>query len=217
MEDPAQARAYSEADFASAHDAVVADLLARHPGVERVDGLEAVDLGCGPADVTVRLALALPHATVVGVDAGPVMLGLGRRRVAAAGLDHRVVLVEGRLPDVAPLRGRRFDLVASNSLLHHVADPADVWTAVRGLGRPGGAVHVADLRRPTDTEARDALVDRYAAGEPRVLVEDFRHSLSAAYRPDEVEQQLDDAGLAGHLAVEVVSDRHLVVHGRLPE
>ena len=63
MEDPTQARAYAEADFASAHDAVVADLLGRHPGIELVDGLEVVDLGCGPADVTVRLASALPGAS----------------------------------------------------------------------------------------------------------------------------------------------------------
>ncbi|MFN8027415.1 MAG: hypothetical protein U0W40_13990 [Acidimicrobiia bacterium] len=61
----------------------------------------------------------------------------------------------------------------------------------------------------------DALVAQYAAGEPDVLVEDFRASLRAAYRPDEVEEQLAGAGLAHNLAVEAIGDRHLVVSGVL--
>jgi hypothetical protein len=56
------------------------------------------------------------------------------------------------------------------------------------------------------------LVDTYASGEPDVLRRDFYHSLCAAFTPAEVEDQLAAAGLHG-LSVEVISDRHLVVHG----
>jgi len=41
---------------------------------------------------------------------------------------------------------------------------------------------------------------------------DFYNSLCAAFEPHEVEAQLTAAGLAG-LAVDVISDHHLVVHG----
>lgn len=216
MEDPAQARAYSDADFAAPHDAVVADLLARHPSL-RAGAPRVVDLGCGPADVLARYAAALPAATFVGVDAGPVMLGLGRERVARLGLTERVELVELRLPagadDLASLG--RFDAVVSNSLLHHLDDPAVLWSTVRALAAPGAVLHVFDLRRPADDATVDALVTRYATGEPAVLRDDFRASLRAAYRVDEVEVQLADAGLADALTVEAIGDRHLVVTGVL--
>jgi SAM-dependent methyltransferase len=216
MEAPEQAQAYSEADFAPAHDAVVAMLIERQP--EAADQVErALDLGCGPADVTVRLARALPRAQLVGIDAGSRMLALGRERVAREDLDARVRLLEVHLPaddrlsDLGP-----FDLVASNSLLHHLAEPGALWSAVSAAGRPGAIVHVVDLLRPPDVATVDRLVGTYAAGEPDVLVEDFRASLKAAYRLAEVEDQLRASGLDRHLAVEQVSDRHLLVHGRLP-
>jgi len=215
MEDPDQARAYARADFATPHQAIVDDLLARHPDLA-ASPLRVVDLGCGPADVTVRLARALPASTLVGVDAGPVMLELGRQRVRAAGLHHRVRLVEGRLPHLGGAELGPADLVVATSLLHHLPDPAWLWQAVVELGAPGAVVHVADLRRPVDTTELDAIVAREAHGEPAVLVHDFACSLAASYRPEEVEEQLRAAGLQGVLSVQVTSDRHLTVSGRLP-
>jgi SAM-dependent methyltransferase len=217
MEDPVQARAYSEADFAAPHQAVVHDLLARHAsrlGATR----RVVDLGCGPADVTARVAAALPHVEIVGIDAGKVMLGLGRERIARLGLQERVALVEMHLPasarDLATLGS--FGAVVSNSLLHHLDDPAVLWATVRALGAAGAAVHVVDLRRPADDDTVDALVERHAAGEPTVLREDFRASLRAAYCQGEVMEQVEAAGFADVLTVESVGDRHLVVSGVLP-
>jgi trans-aconitate methyltransferase len=216
MEDPEQARAYSEADFASAHDAIVADLLARFPDLGLRSPLSVVDLGCGPGDVLVRLARALPHATVTGLDAGPTMLGLARARIAAEDLDDRVRLFEGRVEGLQSAGFGPVGLVTSNSLLHHLRQPLDLWRGVRTLAGPGTVVHVADLCRPADTAEVDALVRREADGAPVVLREDFRRSLMAAYRPAEVVEQLLEVGLADHLRVDEVSDRHLVVWGRLP-
>jgi SAM-dependent methyltransferase len=218
MEDLQQATAYSDADFAAPHQAVVEHLLERRPTAP-ADVRTVVDLGCGPADVTVRFARALPGARVVGLDAGPTMLALGRARVERLGVDDRVELHQLHLPaDDTVLAGfGRFDMVVSNSLLHHLHDPRSLWHAVTALGAPGAVVHVVDLRRPTHHHEVDRLVATHADGEAPVLVEDFRRSLLAAYRPDEVEAQLVAAGLDGTLRVEVVSDRHLLVHGRLPD
>src|ERR1700754_1413972 len=37
-----------------------------------------IDLGCGPGSLSARLLERLPAATVVSVDADPLLLGLGR-------------------------------------------------------------------------------------------------------------------------------------------
>jgi hypothetical protein len=69
-----------------------------------------------------------------------------------------------------------------------------------------------DLMRPGTAAEVARLVETHAATEPAILRCDFSHSLFAAYRPDEIRQQLAVAGL-DHLAVDVVSDRHLVISG----
>ena len=89
-----------------------------------------------------------------------------------------------------------------------------LWQTVRRHGRPGTAVFVMDLMRPPSRAAAEVLVGTYSGNEPEVLRHDFFHSLLAAYRPDEVIAQLQQADLA--LKVEVISDRHLTVSGVLP-
>lgn len=209
MDDPVQARAYAEADFSEPHEAFVRYFRARFPdhAPQRV-----LDLGCGPADVTLRFARAFPQARLLGVDGARAMLELGREAVARAGLGLRITLVLGRLPDV--VLAERFDTVISNSLLHHLADPMALWHCVRALARPAAAVFVMDLVRPDSRAAAERLVAEHAGGEPEILRRDFLRSLLAAYRPEEVAAQLARAGL--DLKIEVVSDRHMVVFGNMP-
>jgi hypothetical protein len=59
------------------------------------------------------------------------------------------------------------------------------------------------------------LVETYAAGEPEVLRKDFHASLLAAFEPEEVRDQLAACRLDG-FTVETVSDRHMLIRGRLP-
>jgi len=210
MNAPAQALAYARADFAEPHDHFVALLRERCP----LPGGTALDLGCGPGDITLRMAWAFPALHIDGVDGAEAMIALGRQDVAAAGLAERVRLHTGYLPGF-PLRTHDYDLVFSNSLLHHLTDPAVLWQTLQQAARPGAPLFVMDLRRPPSTADAERLVETYAAGEPEVLREDFFHSLLAAYTPEEVEAQLADAGLES-LRVEVTSDRHLIVHGRRP-
>jgi SAM-dependent methyltransferase len=143
------------------------------------------------------------------------MLALARAAAAGAGLAARVRFHAGRLPEApAALDGRRFELVFSNSLLHHLPDPAVLWESVHRFAAPGAAVFVMDLLRPPSIEAARALVERHAAGEAELLRRDFFHSLCAAYRPEEIEGQLARAGL-GALCCAVVSDRHWIGWGWL--
>jgi len=55
--------------------AVVADVVIG--AIQRPDPL-IVDLGAGPGSLSVRLLDRIPHATVVAVDADPLLLGLAR-------------------------------------------------------------------------------------------------------------------------------------------
>lgn len=214
MEDATQARAYSEADFEKPHEMCVDHFVASWPSSRGPIAGVAVDLGCGPADVTVRTARRCPGLVIDGVDGSDAMLDLGRARIEAAGLSNRVRLYRAFLPH-EPLPRSGYDVVISNSILHQLHDPTVLWkTMWRGVAR-GAHVFLMDLRRPSSTVEAQRMVDTYADGEPEVLRHDFYASLCAAFTPEEVRQQLDDAGL-GALDVNVISDRHLTITGVMP-
>ena len=71
-----------------------------------------------------------------------------------------------------------------------------------------------DLMRPASEQQAQELVDTYAADAPAILREDFYNSLLAAYRSEEVSDQLVQAGL-DHLKIQTASDRHWIVSGTL--
>ncbi len=210
MDEAEQAQAYAQADF-SEPNAAFADLVA---DVVQEETARVVDLGCGPADIPVRLALRFTAWKIDGVDGAEAMLAHGRRLVERHGLVDRVSLTRGLLPDL-PLASHAYDVVMSNSLLHHLHEPRVMWDCVRKLGRPGARVIVMDLVRPGSSAEVERLVGLYAGDAPEVLQRDFEASLRAAFSLEEVGEQLSHAGLSA-LEVRPTSDRHFVVTGRLP-
>lgn len=210
MDDAAQARAYADADFEEPHSHFVALLRERFPALPGRG--TALDLGCGPGDITLRVARALPGWEVDAVDGSSPMLALARDAARAGQLDDRVTFIEAHLP-TDRLPHAHYELVFTNSLLHHLDDPLPFWSWLAGWAR-GTPLFLMDLMRPASRTEAARLVDRYAAGEPEVLRRDFFNSLLAAYTPEEVSAQLHAGGL-DRLEVAIVSDRHLIACGTI--
>jgi ubiquinone/menaquinone biosynthesis C-methylase UbiE len=212
MTDENQALAYAAADFATPNQAFVDRFIDIFPDFTRGT---LVDLGCGPADIPIRVCRALPRVAVTAVDGSEPMLAPGRAAVTAAGLGARIRLVCARLPGLErPPDG--FDGVISNSLLHHLPRADVLWSEVARLGRAHATVLVTDLHRPDSVERAREIVETYSGAEPEVLKRDFFHSLCAAFTVAEVTEQIRDAGLQGALRCEMISDRHWAAWGRLP-
>jgi SAM-dependent methyltransferase len=204
-----QVEAYARADFEHPHQRFL-ELLSEHlPRLPEVGA--ALDIGCGPGDIACRFALTFAGWQLDGLDGSVPMLEHARRAAAERELSGRVAFQLCHLPGGDAPRNT-YDLLLSNSLLHHLADPLVLWQAVRRWSRPGSQVFVMDLLRPASVGDAQRLVDEYSSGEPEVLRRDFYNSLLAAYRPHEVRDQLERSGL-GELAVHVVSDRHWLVAG----
>jgi ubiquinone/menaquinone biosynthesis C-methylase UbiE len=107
-------------------------------------------------------------------------------------------------------------VVFSNSILHHLSDMQPFWAEIRRVSKPGAFVMLRDLARPDATQTAREIVRQYAAGESLLLQEEYFRSLLAAYTPEELRLQLAHADLP-LLRVEMVSDRHVDVFGRLPQ
>lgn len=207
MDDDAQVRAYAGADFAEENQGFVDRFREYFPDFS--DG-HILDLGCGPGDIPIRVARALPACRVTGVDASVPMVRLAEEAARQAGVSARVTFRCERFQDLAG--ASRADAAISNSLLHHVPNPLQFWHKLRMLVKPGSPVLVMDLLRPDSPETAQAIVDRYAAGEPEVLRRDFYNSLLAAFTEDEIGAQLAQMNLT-RLLIDVIDDRHWVAGG----
>jgi ubiquinone/menaquinone biosynthesis C-methylase UbiE len=205
MDLPAEAAAYAAADFSAVNAAFVQRLL--ELAGERSE-LRAIDLGTGPGDIAIRVARARPAWRIMAVDAAEAMLAIARRD--GAGLPNvRFTLADAK---ASGFPGRSFDLIFSNSLLHHMPDPQPLWREIARLAAPGAVILVRDLMRPASEDDARRLVELHTGGESALLKEEFHRSLLAAFTLEEVRGQAASAGL-GHLVVSASSDRHLDVAG----
>ena len=209
MDDQEQALVYAKADFEEENQGFVDRFLEFYP--EFTSG-HVLDLGCGPADIPIRLARALPDCRMTGVDGSAPMIALGAEAIRTAGLANRITLRCERFQET--VLEERADAVISNSLLHHVPNALQFWYAVKKLAQPGAVILVMDLLRPESPEAAKAIVEQYAADEPAILRRDFYNSLLASYTEDEVAAQLTEMNLS-RLLIDVLDDRHWIVGGRL--
>jgi len=120
--------------------AVMADVVTG--AVQRPDPL-IVDLGAGPGSLSVRLLDRIPHATVVAVDADPLLLGLARAAYGdRPGL--RIVDHDLRKPDWVDALAlpRRPNAFVSTTALHWLtrAQLADVYRGCGAIAAPGAVL-----------------------------------------------------------------------------
>lgn len=213
MNDPLQVEAYAAADFSRSDQSVVerVDALLHEAGVSFADRARLVDLGCGPGNISMRLAERWPACSVLGLDAAKRMLAVADRRRRQSGLSaERLRYSEAVLP--VHQIDQPADLIVSNSLLHHLHDPQQLWLSLRSLASARCLVLHRDLRRPCSKEALDVLCRTHVADAPAVLQRDYRASLYASFTLEEVKTQLSLSGLED-LQVVAVEDRYLEVNG----
>ncbi|WP_320674582.1 class I SAM-dependent methyltransferase [Prochlorococcus sp. MIT 1341] len=220
MENPLQAKVYAEADFSNTDFLFLArleELLlknSRNPGPKSV----IMDLGCGPGNITERLAARWPMAKVIGVDGSEAMLSIARERQLKSSkviqkIDYRNIFLS-----FEKIRKSTFsataNILVSNSLLHHYPDPAAFWEVIKTLSSSGAYVFHRDLVRPSHEEQILLLQKKYLPDCHYILKSDYLASLRASFTLDEVKEQLLVHGLE-KLEVIISGDRYLEVFGQL--
>lgn len=171
-----------------------------------------LDVGTGTAQIPIALCRRSAQACVLGVDLAESMLALGRRNVAAAGLAERIRLERVDAKGL-PYADGNFAAVMSNSIVHHIPEPAAVLGEMLRVAAPSGLLFVRDLARPASEAELEGLVERYAAGANAHQRQLFTDSLRAALTVAEVQAMLRRLGV-GAASVTMTSDRHWTWAGR---
>lgn len=206
MDHPADAEEYDAMDFLESDTRFAEDAVALLAGVSSP---RVVDLGTGTGTIPLLFLRRHPSATIIGVDLAQSMLTVARRKAENAGFANRVEWVLADVKKTA-LPGASFDLVMSNSTLHHIADPQALVDEMARLLKPGGALLLRDLARPPSIDAAHAIVERVAPHDSDRQKQLFFDSLCAALTLDEVRALASSAGIQG-ARIEMVSDRHFTV------
>jgi demethylmenaquinone methyltransferase / 2-methoxy-6-polyprenyl-1,4-benzoquinol methylase len=171
----------------------------RAPG--RIPG-RILDLATGTADLAVAVAVRHASVRVVGVDPSAGMLGVGRDKIARAGLAERVSLSIGDAQELG-FEDDAFDGVCMGFGIRNVPDRPRALAEMARVTRPGGRIAILELSEP-----RRGVMGTLARFHIRVLVPRMGALLSgsreyrylqesiAAFPPaDEFAQMMRDAGI----------------------
>jgi SAM-dependent methyltransferase len=141
------------------------------PTAEMQAELDILIAGCGTGKHPVQIAQAYPNARLLAIDISLTSLAYARRKTRELGLRN----IEYAQADILELGtiDRRFDMIESVGVLHHLAEPTAGWRVLVSLLRPGGRMCIglySKLARRTITEART----RIAAHGYRATASDIR-------------------------------------------
>ncbi|QEG42166.1 class I SAM-dependent methyltransferase [Roseimaritima ulvae] len=201
-DDVTETAQYDAMDHAAVNQAFVDDLVATGSV-----GPDILDLGTGTARIPILLCQRLPDVRVMAIDAAVSMLERAQANVDIAGLLERIQLEHEQVKDLDVFADQMFDCVISNSILHHLPEPALALQHSLRLVKPGGRVFHRDLFRPETEQQVEQLVDEHVGDHPEQARQLLRQSLHAALTVDEARQMAVQFGLAGE-AVQQTSDRH---------
>jgi ubiquinone/menaquinone biosynthesis C-methylase UbiE len=196
-----EATDYDTMDHAEVNRRFVDDLVASG----EVQG-DVLDLGTGTAQIPVELCRRHADCRVVATDMAVNMLDLARYNIEIAGLMGRIRLEQSDAKRL-PYRDGDFSLVMSNSIVHHLPQPAVALKEAVRVVAPGGRLFFRDLMRPESREQLERLVDTYAAGANEHQRKMFADSLAAALTLDEIRALIASLGFDPN-TVQPTSDRH---------
>jgi 2-polyprenyl-3-methyl-5-hydroxy-6-metoxy-1,4-benzoquinol methylase/Flp pilus assembly protein TadD len=103
-------------------------------------GVDILIAGCGTGSHSIDSALRFPQARILAIDVSRTSLAYARRKSRELGLTN----IEYGQADILKLAAldRRFDVIETVGVLHHLADPAAGWRALLSLLRPHGLMLV---------------------------------------------------------------------------
>lgn len=151
-----------------------------------LEGLRAVDVGCGGGILSEPLARL--GAEVTAIDVSSENIEIARRHAASAGIE-----IDYRLSSAETLAGAgaRFDMLVSMEVVEHVADLDGFLAAAATLLKPGGAAFFATLNRTAKSYLMAIVGAEYLLG----WLPKGTHRWDRFVRPAELRRRLEANGL----------------------
>ncbi len=135
-----------------------------------------LDVGCGTGDVSIEILRQAPGSSVAGIDRSEKMLGVGRAKLGAVGLENSITLETGDVLDLA-YSDNYFDGAITSFCIRNVTDRRRGIAEICRVVRPGGLLVILELTHPTGFVMKPLF--RIYAGVIMPLVTKMMSSVSA--------------------------------------
>ena len=201
MDAPEDASDYDAMDHSAVNQSFVDDLLVQGELCGAV-----LDMGVGTAQIPIEICRRCSACHVLGIDLAENMLQLARHRVMKERLQARLTL-ERQNAKCMSFANHLFDAVISNSIVHHLAEPQQVFAEAIRVVSTSGLLFFRDLLRPADEATLQRLVTTYVSSETNHAQQLFEDSLRAALMLEEVRAIVVAFGFESK-TVQTTSDRH---------
>ncbi len=165
-----------------------------------------LDAGTGTARIPILIAQRRSPWQIIGIDLSANMLFIWNQNIQQAGLEEQIKLEQVDAKQL-PYGDATFDLVISNSIVHHLPDPLLFFQEMQRVLKPQGGIFLRDLTRPSSETELNNLVEQYAGDSNDHQQKLFRDSLQAAYTLDEIINLIESVGL-NNMRIYQSSDRH---------
>jgi ubiquinone/menaquinone biosynthesis C-methylase UbiE len=165
-----------------------------------------LDMGTGNALIPIELCKRDPEIRVMAIDMAASMLDVAIQNVDIAGFRNEIQLTQADAKDTG-FEDEMFDAVVSNSIIHHIPEPATAIAEMLRTTREGGVIFVRDLMRPESEAKVEELVQAYAGDESDYCRRLFGESLHASLSLEEMRNLIAEFDISPE-KVSATSDRH---------
>ena len=222
MKKKEQVISYDEADFSEGEANLINQinhyLLRKNISLAEKDLI--VDLGCGPGNISEKLAIKWPNTQVVGIDGSKEMILRAEHNKNVSTNQKKLKNLNYICADIKNIRSnnfllkKRISLLVSNSLIHHITKLEDFFSTIRSLSSNNTINFHKDLKRPLDEKAAQELKAQCSNKYNEILTNDYYASLKASYTFKELKNFTLENDLSS-LDVFEDGDKYLIVYGNV--
>ena len=222
MEEKEQVISYDEADFSEGEVNLINQinyyLLRKNISLGEKDLI--VDLGCGPGNISEKLAIKWPNTEVVGIDGSKEMILRAEYNKSISNNQKKLKNLRYICSDIKDIKSNNFlfkkkiSLLVSNSLIHHITNLEDFFNTIRSLSSDNTVNFHKDLKRPLDEKSALELKAQCSTKYNEILTNDYYASLRASYTLKELKNFTLENNLSS-LDVFEDGDKYLIVYGNV--
>ena len=178
-----------------------------------------VDLGCGPGNISEKLAMKWPNTEVVGIDGSKEMILRAEynKNISANKKLKNLRYICSEIKDIKSnkiLLKKKISLLVSNSLIHHITHLEDFFNTIRSLSSNITVNFHKDLKRPLDEKSALELKAQCSSKYNEILTNDYYASLRASYTFKELKNFTLENDLSS-LDVFEDGDKYLILYGNV--
>jgi len=221
MKKKEQVISYEEADFSEVEVNLIKQinnyLLRKNISLGEKDLI--VDLGCGPGNISEKLAIKWPNTEVVGIDGSKEMILRAEYNKRISTNQKKLKNLRYICSDIKDIKSDNFlfkkeiSLLVSNSLIHHITYIEDFFNTIKSLSNNTVNFH-KDLKRPLDEKSALELKAQCSTKYNEILTNDYYASLRASYTFKELKNFILENNLSS-LDVFEEGENYLIVYGNV--